>query len=360
LVVRRQPPALFPDSTIVVKLLAAGVCGTDLAILSGARAGQATVLGHEAVGVVHSSPAGSALSRGASVIVNPVHGCSPGSVIGHSQDGVFREWFCMDASEVEAGQFLVSCPGSPFHDLVLAEPLASVLYAIELLQENGSRGMLLVRGSGTVGVLAARMWPRITGSPAIVVSSSRQHAAWLSASIRWPSNVAVGCASELPALVAGRTVDAGILCCSRQDAAEGLALLFASIRSGATIDLMAGFPPGHNQDRIYGLDLDAVRSSHICGVRQGPPVLVNAPAGGKSVFLIGHRGTSHRHILQAVALLSDGAVSLDDLPHRLLGLQELPDAVCRMLSAEQRHATHWIKAVVSFNGEGRQQPGARP
>src|SRR5437868_1421497 len=139
-------------------MLAAGVCGTDLAILSGARPGQAEVLGHEGVGVVLHAPEGCGIAKGARVVINPVNRKRPQEVIGHSRDGLFREVFCIDAAEAADGNLLVSCPAEcPLQDteLVLAEPLGSVLYSIELLRERCSSGLLIVRGSGTVGILAA-------------------------------------------------------------------------------------------------------------------------------------------------------------------------------------------------------------
>jgi len=130
-------------------------------MLSGTRSCRAQVLGHEGIGVVLSAPDDSGLSEGARVIINPVHQKQPESVIGHSRDGVFREVFWLDSSEAAQGAHLVACPnecavGSA--DLALAEPLASVLYSLELLREKRDTVSLLIRGSGTVAILAAKVW----------------------------------------------------------------------------------------------------------------------------------------------------------------------------------------------------------
>jgi hypothetical protein len=80
-----------------------GVCGTDLALLSGNRVGQAEVLGHEGVGVVLYAPESCSVSKGARMIINPVHRKHPHIVIGHSRDGIFRELFCVDAADADDG-----------------------------------------------------------------------------------------------------------------------------------------------------------------------------------------------------------------------------------------------------------------
>src|SRR5580698_11357994 len=90
LTVKQQTPETASNSAIVIKMLSAAVCGTDLAILSGARPGLAQIIGHEGVGVVLYGPEISGVSKAERVIINPVHRKRPEIVIGHSRDGVFR------------------------------------------------------------------------------------------------------------------------------------------------------------------------------------------------------------------------------------------------------------------------------
>jgi threonine dehydrogenase-like Zn-dependent dehydrogenase len=121
------------------------------------------------------------------------------------------------------------------------------------------------------------------------------------------------------------------------------------VPEGATIDLMAGFPAEYKEVRLDGVSLDSIRWNNICGVNGSPPTPVVDCTSGKSIYLIGHRGTAERHILQAVQLLSLGVISIADVPHRLLTLQQLPAAVNRMLSAKNRRNTKWVKAIVAFS-----------
>ena len=356
LTVMRHNAEYLNDSAIVIKMLAAGVCGTDLAMLSGSRASQAETLGHEGVGVVVRAPQNCSLLKGARIIINPVHRKEPEVVIGHSRDGVFRELFCLDAADAEDGGFLVSCPSDcslEDAELALTEPIASVLYSLELLREHCGRSTLLIRGSGTVGILAAKLWSTLTGSAAILVSKSEAHARWLQESTHWPADVRICTDTTLAKTIQEfperPALKAAILCCSRESAPEGLGSLLDFVHEGATIDLMAGFPPEHKEARLADVNLDGIRWNNIRGRSTAPPTSVADRAGGKAVYLIGHRGTAERHILQAIDLLSRRVISINDVPHRLLTLEELPGAINRMLSSRTRHDTKWVKAIVSFS-----------
>jgi threonine dehydrogenase-like Zn-dependent dehydrogenase len=361
LAVKRQNSELRRDSAIVIRMLAAAVCGTDLAMLSGSRPCRAEVLGHEGVGVVLYAPACCSVSQGARVIINPVHRKHPEIVIGHSCDGVFREVFCVDAADAAEGSFLVSCPSDCLLrdvELVLAEPLASVLYSEELLRQRCGDSFLLIRGSGTIGILAAKLWSKLTGSSAILVSNSEAHARWLRQSVHWPANVRVSYGSELTKVIreCPERLSAAILCCSRENAPDGLRALLDAVQEGATIDLMAGFPAEYTEARLGDVNLDAIRWNNICGVSGSPPTGVVDRASGKTIYLVGHRGTAERHILQAIELLSRRVISIADIPHRLFALEQLPGAVNEMLSTKTRHNTKWVKAIVEFSREKRGEP----
>jgi threonine dehydrogenase-like Zn-dependent dehydrogenase len=360
--VKQQPSEHLKDSVIVIKMLSAGVCGTDLAMLSGARPCGAEVLGHEGVGVVLYAPKHTGVSKGARVIINPVHRKQPHIVIGHSRDGVFRELFWLDAADAVEGGLLLACPRECSlgdAELVLAEPLASVLYGIELLREKREATSLLIRGSGTVGILAAKVWSALGGSFAALVSKSEAHAQWLRESTRWPANVRVCSSTQLNNVIGecgvGHGFHAATLCCSRESAPEGLRSLLDVVKEGATIDLMAGFPVEYKESRLGGVDLDSIRWNNICGMSGSPGTAVVDRSSGKTVYLLGHRGTAERHILQAVELLSRGTISIVDVPHCLLTLEQLPEAVNKMLSIKSRHNTKWVKAIVTFSGKDREE-----
>jgi len=350
LAITQQNSQQVGDSTIVIQMLAAGVCGTDLAMLAGNRSSSANVLGHEGVGRIIRAPEDCRIANGMRVVVNPVHRARPESVIGHSCDGVFREQFWLDATEVAEGGLLVPCPAEgTLTDigLVLAEPVASVLYSFELLGNQGIAGPLLIRGSGTIGILAAKLWTALTKSPATMVSLSEAHAGWLRETIAWPTSVRVTSESDLTTAQEDEFKTA-ILCCSRESAAQGLRYLMDVVSDGATIDLMAGFPAEYRDRRLGDVPLDRIRWNNICGTHYGSPTTVMDGASGKKLNLLGHRGTAEGHVQDAIALLSRGVISVHDIPHRLFSLRQLPDVIQEMVSSQSRHKTQWIKGIVTF------------
>jgi threonine dehydrogenase-like Zn-dependent dehydrogenase len=356
LAVRQQESAVLNDSVIVIKMLSAAVCGTDLAILSGNRPGQAEVIGHEGVGTVLHAPEDSGMSIGSKVIFNPVNQKHPEEVIGHSRDGIFRGLFCIDAADAAEGSFLVACPREcslEDAELAIAEPIASVLYSLELLREQCGAASLLIRGSGTVGILAAKLWSTMVGGFAIVVSKSEAHAQWLREATRWPANVRICSRSQLASTIrecsSGPPLKAAILCCSRESTPEGLCTLMDALPEGATIDLMAGFPAEYRETRLGGVSLDRIRWDNSCGLNGAPPTTVVDSLSGKTLHLMGHRGTAERHILQAIELMSRKVISKDDIPHHLLTLEQLPGAVDKMLSTKTRPDAKWVKAIVDFS-----------
>ena len=116
---------------------------------------------------------------------------------------------------------------------------------------------------------------------------------------------------------------------------------------------MAGFPAEYREPRLGGVSLDRIRWNNSCGVGTAPPTSIVDRSTGKTIHLIGHRGTAERHILQAIELLSRGVISIADIPHRLFTLEQLPGAVNRMLATKTRHDTKWVKAIVVFSPKER-------
>lgn len=356
------PAGSISDSAILIKMQAAGLCGTDVAMLSGSRLCHAEVLGHEGIGIVLSSPEKSGMPKGTRVIVNPVHRSHPECVIGHSRDGVFRELFWLDSSEVEESGFLVRCPDDCHvedMELALAEPVASVLYSLKLLRENKNTTSLLIRGSGTIAILAAKLWTTEPGSNAVLVSKSEAHARSLRDTTQWPGNVEVLSLEASDITAAKRNFTSAILCCSREDAPEGLRFLMDLANDDATIDLMAGFPADYKETRLGGVELDRIRWNNIRGVQSAPPTCVLDQKTCKTFNLLGHRGTSERQILDAVDLLSSKAISLADVPHCTVSLEQLPSVVRDILSPT-RLKNGWVKGVIDFGQCGNGDPDGRP
>jgi threonine dehydrogenase-like Zn-dependent dehydrogenase len=157
-----------------LRVLVAGFCGTDRQMISGARACQASVLGHECVAVVESVGSSVAsVSSGELVTVNPVNPERPDQVVGHSIDGCFQEWFAADAALVRQGRLVPVPRGLPLTVAALAEPLATIVYGFQLIEPALDSGGIAIFGAGPIGLMICLL-ARLRGIPRILLVYNRQ------------------------------------------------------------------------------------------------------------------------------------------------------------------------------------------
>ena len=175
-VVDRPDPAPAPGEA-VVRVLRAGICGTDLEIARGYM-GFRGIPGHEFVGIVESSPDPAWVGRRVVGEINAACGrcetcarglprhCPSRTVLGIlGRDGAFAERVALPLANLREVP-----PGVPDDAAVFCEPLAA---AWEILEQvtvpPGTRTAVL--GAGRLGQLCARVLAR-AGSPPLVVGRS--------------------------------------------------------------------------------------------------------------------------------------------------------------------------------------------
>ncbi|HET7697592.1 MAG TPA: alcohol dehydrogenase catalytic domain-containing protein [Vicinamibacterales bacterium] len=157
----RPRPAL--PSECVIRVAAAGICGTDLELRRG-YAGFAGVPGHEFVGVVDEAPAPDAAWIGRRVTgeitvgCGACHGCRAAgrghcdrrSVLGIiGRDGAFAEYLSLPAVNLHAVPDAVSDEAA-----VLVEPLAAACRVLEQIAVT-PQTVCAVVGPGRLGLLVA-------------------------------------------------------------------------------------------------------------------------------------------------------------------------------------------------------------
>lgn len=167
----------------VVRVLEAGICGTDLKILSGAVPVELPrVMGHEAVGVVEEAPEGSPFVRGDRVLLDPsvscglcvrcrrgdAHLCGAGGLMGRELDGVFAEQVVAPATR------LLAVPDSiPVEHGPLLQVLGTCMHGQSLLPvEPGD--VAVVIGLGVSGLLQVELLRARGVSTVIGVTRSEQ------------------------------------------------------------------------------------------------------------------------------------------------------------------------------------------
>ena len=179
---RALPPAIGAEE-VLVRVRAAGLCGTDYRIWSGARpVAYPRVMGHELVGSVET--VGRDVGRlrvGDRVVVEPNYSCGQCALcregnrnlclartaVGIDVDGGFAELVRLPAR---------CCWPAPAdvadEDLLVTEPLAVVVRAVNRGAPRQGESAAVV-GAGTLGLLALQVL-RTRGARVLVVSRSRR------------------------------------------------------------------------------------------------------------------------------------------------------------------------------------------
>lgn len=177
----KEIPALGPRD-VLIRNMAAGVCGTDVHIYHGEEGSAAVtppvVLGHEYSGLVEAVGSDvTAVSVGDHVTVDPnmycgqCPNCRAGKkqlcermvAVGVNFDGGFAEH-----SVVPEGQCFKLSPDLPYEVGAMAEPIACCLHGIDLAEIRPGQRVLVI-GGGAIGLIMAQL-ARLSGAASVIVS----------------------------------------------------------------------------------------------------------------------------------------------------------------------------------------------
>lgn len=161
-VIEMEQPVIDKENNVLVRMTAAGICGSDVGIYHGTNAAATypRVIGHEIVGVVEETGEGvTTLKRGDRVIVNQVtscghcYPCSRGrgnvcdnlKVRGVHIDGGYREFIA-----VPAGDCYLLPESISDQDAVMIEPTTIAIQSCTRARLEKD-DMLLIYGAGALG-----------------------------------------------------------------------------------------------------------------------------------------------------------------------------------------------------------------
>jgi threonine dehydrogenase-like Zn-dependent dehydrogenase len=255
----RPDPVIEEPTDAVVRVVLAGVCGTDLLFFRGQSESPVGSIGHEFIGVVEDLGAGvTGLSKGDLVIAPFVYSdmscphCRNGSTFSCVQGGPFGQGET-DGGQGEAvrvplaGSTLVRVPGAGHADetlrslLTLADVMATGHHAA--VSAGVKRGdTVAVVGDGAVG-LCAVLAARRLGAERIIALSRHPDRQRLAKEFGATDTVeARGNEAEEAVLEAtrGLGVDAALECVGTD---QSIATAFAVARPGSTVGFV-GFPHG--------------------------------------------------------------------------------------------------------------------
>ncbi|MFF0737097.1 alcohol dehydrogenase catalytic domain-containing protein [Streptomyces chartreusis] len=333
-------PRLDPGDVLLAPVTV-GVCGTDWQILRGLRDDPSRVLGHEGVArVIEAGDTG--LPTGSLVTVNPTHPGDPSFLLGHNLPGLWAERTRIPATAVRGGLVLPVPEGAERSGVAaLAEPLASVLYGLEIGLGTTRPAALVVWGDGIVGRLARDAWQReLPGLRTLLVGHG--------------ADAVDPHAPGLPDLLAELPAPVGVVIATpRTGTRQALTAVDRHVRGALVVDVHAGLPPGPVALSAGELDVAALRADN-CGGEPRPPRVHHFDRPTGSLSLYGHRGVSGAHLRRAVELLATGQEEPPGsgvLTHQV-DLSDAADLVNSVLSSARREADgrRVLKTAIRIGG----------
>jgi L-iditol 2-dehydrogenase len=311
---------------LVIRVGTCSTCGTDAKIY---RFGHhhislPRVLGHEVAGeVTEVGPGGEGWSLGDRVQViaaipdGVCHYCRRGQQtvcedlesIGYQYDGAFAEFMRIPAKVLAVDGVNRIPEHVPFEAASLTEPLACVLNGQELAQV-GDDDAVVVLGAGPIGCLHVRL-ARARGASMVVLVDVHQGRLDLAA--RAEPDAAVDGSKDDPIdavrkLTDGRGADV-VITATGVGRAQEQALEMAALRG--RISLFGGLP---RDDSTIRFDSNLVHYREL------------------SVF--GAYGSAPRHNREALSLIADGGVRVDDLITHRMPLADVHRAIETVISGE--------------------------
>ena len=322
----RPTPDVGSPTDVLVRVLACGICGTDMHILSdppGHPATQGIVLGHEFVGEV--AEVGSAVGGvvvGDRVVVRPILTCGKcrsclGGFPNHCQNltalGVFRDGGL--AAEVVAPES--ACiridPSIPPHIAALTEPLACVLNAVKRAAPVPGDDVVIF-GAGAIGLLFLSVL-RAAGAGRIVVVE--------------PTQARAEVAKRMGADFVVNPIGADLAAFVGEHLPDGAGILIDAV--GSQLATAVTLAPARARIVLFGMN------SHA------RPEIPQFEITQKELSILGSL-VGQNTFPEAIRLLESGRLDLEPIVSDRVSLDDLPKTIDRLREGAV------IKAVVLLDG----------
>jgi L-iditol 2-dehydrogenase len=311
---------------LTIRVRSCATCGTDAKVFHHGHHNISLprVLGHEIAGEVaevgsgvdHWSP-GDRVQVIAAIPCGACHYCRRGQEtvcenlesMGYQHDGAFAEFMRVPRRVLDRDGVNRVPDHVPFDVASLTEPLACVLNGQEII-ELGDEDTVVILGAGPIGCLHVRL-ARARGAASVILADVNQMRLDLAARAR--PDVEINSAKEDPVdavrkLTDGRGADV-VITATGAGPAQEQALEMAARRG--RISLFGGLP---RDNSVIRFDSNLVHYQEL--------------------FVLGAYGSAPRHNREALALISSGAVPVEDLITHRLPLSGVRQAIDTVTSGE--------------------------
>jgi L-iditol 2-dehydrogenase len=314
------PVPVIRKGEILVKVISASICGTDLRIVHGNHRlfppGTVRIPGHEVVGTIAEiGTEAENYSIGQRVFCAPNTGCghcwqcirgnnnlcANYDAIGVTSDGGFAEFVRIPANSVQQGNVIPIAESIDPAVAALIEPFACVLRGQNALHINPGE-VVLVMGAGPIGVMHVKL-ARARGAGRIIVSEPTPERA-----------------NQAKRMGADRVVD---------PAAEDLKAVISDESLGRGADVIIVAAPVHSAQEA-ALELAAIggRINYFGGLpKDRPTISFNSNlVHYKELVITATTACSTADCWQAVQIVNSGLVDLADIVSRRFPLSEAVNA----------------------------------
>lgn len=166
--IREIPDPVLPSGGVIVKMVSAAICGTDVKMLLNGHRDLVLprIPGHEGAGVVietdnESFKTGDVVAVYPGIYCGKCLNCLDGNtsrcdsikIYGFNQDGLFRELVPFNSNEISS--LIHVAEKSNIGNIAIAEPVACCISALNKVSVK--KGSALIIGAGSVGVLFAAL-----------------------------------------------------------------------------------------------------------------------------------------------------------------------------------------------------------
>jgi len=318
LVVKDVPTPNIDADSVLVKVTACAVCGSDIRILryGNPRVRPPAVMGHESAGEVaavgenvRKFKVGQRVSIGADVPCGQCSFCEAGIgnncqtnlAMGYQFQGSFAEYVPLNRTVVDYGPVHLLPDRVSYEQAALAEPLGCVLNALER-SPIAFGDVVVVIGAGPIGCMVIETARKMGAGKIIVVQRSRPR---LENARRFNADVYVCSAEEDPV---GRV----------KDETDGL---------GADVILTACPSPEAQVDAIE-MAKNRGRVNFFGGLAKDRSVvsLDTNKIHYKELLVTGAHGSMPRHHRQALDLIADGVIDMGQYISHRFPLGQIADA----------------------------------
>jgi|Deesub1362A_J573_1020465.scaffolds.fasta_scaffold00062_115 L-iditol 2-dehydrogenase len=322
------------EGEILLRVRAAGICGTDVRILKGAkRIIPPRIIGHEVAGeIVEVGPGVEGLHVGQRVAVEPIIPCGrcplclkgrrniclTRPTLGDHYDGAFASYVRVPATAVAAGNVVPLPPNLSYEEGAFAEPLAACINGIDRCSIHLGDTVLIL-GAGPIG-LVHLLLSRAAGAGRIFVSephTERRSIALELGADEVMDPLKEGVVDRVRRWTDGLGADVVIVAIGAPAAMESA---IEAVRKGGVVNIFAGSAP----DARFPCDPNRIHYGEIA--------------------LTGSSGHTADHLRRALELMSQGSLDARRLITHRFDFHEIH----RALAA--REALEGLKHVVILPG----------